>query len=177
MSVAAEVVKTPARCLWCQRPITTPRARRYCSRACFFKARRERHRVLVGAAYRRSKLADYMNVAPSDLPEQLPGWRSHAACRGAPELFYPHKLDARRLATEADALCASCVVRPSCLAWGLREADVTFGRVAGLSTADRKRWRRKYDWHGPEIVSVDAVVNPILAALRLRREQADLRHA
>jgi hypothetical protein len=68
---------------WCQGSITGPRMRRYCTRRCFVKARRERERVRAGAAYRarqerptRRPLAlAYLDVPPEHLPVPEPGWR------------------------------------------------------------------------------------------------------
>lgn len=72
-----------------------------------------------------------------DLLER-PEWMSDAACREHPEVnWFPTRGDALDVAR---AICAGCLVRSECAAYGRREQ---FGIWGGLSINDRKGRRPK----------------------------------
>lgn len=159
--------------------------RRYCAKPCFFKARRERDRIRIGAAY-RARLSkrpgprlkptpSFMAIPPHELAVPEPGWQSdpRRGCEGLTNLFFAPKAVARQVQVETDALCAGCVVRESCLTWALLEGDVVYGRIAGTSPDARRRYRRKYGVKAPTLTSVEMVINPIIEAIKLRRKLAD----
>ena len=63
-------------------------------------------------------------------------WRQRAACRGIdPGIFYPVSDEA---ADEAKGICATCVVRQSCVEYALaaREREGVWG---GLTERERRR--------------------------------------
>ena len=65
-------------------------------------------------------------------------WRDHAACLGAsPDLFFPERGDTE--GTEAAlAVCATCPVRPDCLAAHIDEREGVWG---GTSARQRRQMR------------------------------------
>ena len=68
------------------------------------------------------------------LPRIQPAFFRHAACKNAdPDLFFPEQGDA---GDAAKAICATCTVRPECLAWGLTEDHGIWG---GLSLRTREK--------------------------------------
>lgn len=67
-------------------------------------------------------------------------WRSAAICRDAdPDLFFPVSGSGKSLeqAERAKAICASCPVRPSCLAFALRTGQA-HGIWGGLTEEERR---------------------------------------
>jgi WhiB family transcriptional regulator, redox-sensing transcriptional regulator len=65
-----------------------------------------------------------------------PPWQSRANCRGmGPALFFPRKGEPQG---EAKAVCAGCVVRDDCQAFGL---DEKWGIWGGASDRERRRIR------------------------------------
>jgi WhiB family redox-sensing transcriptional regulator len=72
-------------------------------------------------------------------------WRSAAACRSAdPELFFPisDSGPAREQTARAKAICATCQVRPECLAFALQTAQI-HGIWAGTTEHERAAARRR----------------------------------
>lgn len=119
---------------------------------CAHKARRERTRRNVRALRERRAsspslhasytLAELLPIPPADLPQQEPGWRQRAACRGAPtSLWFP---DRGQTAKEARAICATCPVLESCRNWALIESGDGHGVLGGLSESDRVEYRRRW---------------------------------
>jgi len=73
--------------------------------------------------------------------EPTPGWRTQAACVGAPvELFYPQAGDHAARA-EAKRVCAGCPVQPECLAdvLGWERPAHRHGIAGGLTPGERNR--------------------------------------
>jgi WhiB family transcriptional regulator, redox-sensing transcriptional regulator len=71
-------------------------------------------------------------------------WRSAAACRSAdPDLFFPISDSGPALeqAAEAKAICATCRVRPECLAFALRTGQL-HGIWGGATEGERAAARR-----------------------------------
>ncbi len=87
-----------------------------------------------------SVLADrpWVDTLPPDFGELLerPAWQARAACRGMDAaLFFPEPTDDQ---TVAKSICASCLVRAQCLAFGLREGEGIWG---GQNGRDRRKLR------------------------------------
>lgn len=65
-------------------------------------------------------------------------WRERAACAGKQEFFFSdHKAS---LVREAKLICASCVVRPQCLAHAMKHDE--YGVWGGLTANERRKARR-----------------------------------
>jgi len=78
---------------------------------------------------------DGLPLELGDLLER-PAWQAQAACRGMDaDLFFPGVGDDQTL---AKSLCAGCLVREACLAFGLREGEGIWG---GQNGRDRRRLR------------------------------------
>ena len=72
-------------------------------------------------------------------------WRSAAACRSAdPELFFPvsDSGPAREQTAKVKAICATCRVRPECLAFALRTGQI-YGIWGGTTEHERAAARRR----------------------------------
>ncbi|GAA4428633.1 hypothetical protein GCM10023169_30000 [Georgenia halophila] len=68
------------------------------------------------------------------------GWQHRAACADQdPDLFFPETKTAQRRAEE---ICATCPVKPDCLAAGLIN-DERFGIWAGLTLTERQALVRR----------------------------------
>jgi WhiB family transcriptional regulator, redox-sensing transcriptional regulator len=70
-------------------------------------------------------------------------WTDFAACRGVdPELFFPVSASGPALdqVAEAKRVCASCPVRPDCLAWALRAGESA--GIWGGTTPEERRYLR-----------------------------------
>jgi WhiB family transcriptional regulator, redox-sensing transcriptional regulator len=67
-------------------------------------------------------------------------WLHRAACRGAvdPDLFFPEGTTgpAQHQTDKAKAVCATCEVRPECLAWAVTMGERT-GVWGGLDPDER----------------------------------------
>jgi len=96
-------------------------------------------------------------------------WRYHAACKGASlEVFFPA---ARVVLDEARALCASCPVRPDCLAEALDLRDVEGFRGGRTGDERRAEWFRRRRVGGqPTLGDVDTV--PVVGLVRRRQALA-----
>lgn len=71
-------------------------------------------------------------------------WSAAAACRSAdPEMFFPisDSGPAREQTAQAKAICATCRVRPECLAFALRTGQV-YGIWGGTTEYERAGGRR-----------------------------------
>lgn len=67
-----------------------------------------------------------------------PEWQVDAACRGVdPEIFFPGPDEEHRVAA-ALSVCASCPVRPRCLAFALSR-EQRYGIWGGLTEKQRRR--------------------------------------
>lgn len=72
-----------------------------------------------------------------------PAWMRDAACREHPEVdFFPQRGDIRSV-RRAKEVCARCLVREECLAWGLRwdQSGNPLGIWGGLSGRQRRQLR------------------------------------
>lgn len=72
-------------------------------------------------------------------------WTDLAACRAAdvdPELFFPISTTGPALdqVAEAKRVCASCPVKPDCLAWALRAGESA--GIWGGTTPEERRYLR-----------------------------------
>jgi WhiB family redox-sensing transcriptional regulator len=89
---------------------------------------------LASVASRRLGTRRY---APTLTPER-DGWRAGAACLSVgTDLFYPDK--GGHGAVAARRVCAGCLVRAECLAFGLRDE---WGVYGGMSARERRRLAR-----------------------------------
>lgn len=69
-----------------------------------------------------------------------PDWAADGSCRNQPtEMFFAKGTAMDR----AKRVCAACPVRPQCLDWSMTLPEHTAGIFAGLSSAQRERWRKR----------------------------------
>jgi WhiB family transcriptional regulator, redox-sensing transcriptional regulator len=81
---------------------------------------------------------------PTDSPASPAAWMQLGACRDAePELFFPVSAvgPARDQMEQAKAICASCLVRLSCLSYALATAQ-DYGVWGGMGEEERREFRR-----------------------------------
>jgi WhiB family redox-sensing transcriptional regulator len=75
----------------------------------------------------------------------LARWWDHAACRGMDLnlfIFEPGERYSRKKIAEAKAVCATCIVRPSCLAESLKYSTTQlecYGIWGGLTWKERRQ--------------------------------------
>jgi WhiB family redox-sensing transcriptional regulator len=92
---------------------------------------------------------------PSSGPTYRPvrEWRTYAACRGVPGLFFKNDLDSaqqtRHWVTKAKAVCQQCPVQAQCAAYALATAE-PYGIWGGFTESERAHllatdWRRYAD--------------------------------
>lgn len=65
-------------------------------------------------------------------------WRDHAACIGKQEFFFEEK--STTTVAKAKAICATCVVKVSCLEHAMQNLD--YGVWGGLTSNERRKARR-----------------------------------
>jgi len=85
------------------------------------------------------ELSPTLRRATMTRPPAGEDWRPHAACRSVdPELFFPISSIGASLeqVAAAKAICARCPVRPECLAFALRTAQI-HGIWGGLTEQER----------------------------------------
>jgi WhiB family transcriptional regulator, redox-sensing transcriptional regulator len=101
-----------------------------------------------------------------------PGWRTRGRCQTVdPETFFPAPSES---AEAAVALCRTCPVRGSCLAWALEAGDL-HGVWGGTTARERRAmavvWRSgELDDHGPRVADVMPTGSMQVAPVMDRRE-------
>lgn len=72
-----------------------------------------------------------------------PDWMDEALCSGLPsEWFFTEKEQDRELELPGLEICPGCPVRPQCLDYALRRAELRFGVWGGATSKEREKLKR-----------------------------------